>query len=171
MQVPPWKQAPLSIGFPRPEYWSGLPCPPPGDLPKPGIESRSPALQADSLPAELPGKPKPRTVDSNTYYSVTFTCFTFRGTWVHIQVTRTFNEGQTQEERTGLGLRYQDTHAHTHSKSKPIPKGSLWYNSGAALSQAAACSGIHPNLNSLPRNWTWVACMKTRNPSHPTSPG
>ena len=81
--------------FSRPEYWSGLPCPPPGDLPNPGIESRqcrqilyclshqgsprilkwvaysfsggssqptikpeSPALQADSLPAELPGKPK-----------------------------------------------------------------------------------------------------------------
>ena len=42
--------------FSRPEYWSGLPFPSPGDLPKPGIEPRSPALQADSLPAELPGK-------------------------------------------------------------------------------------------------------------------
>ena len=38
--------------------WSGLPCPSPGDLPNPGIEPRSPALQADSLPAELPGKSK-----------------------------------------------------------------------------------------------------------------
>ena len=37
--------------------WSGLPCPPPGYLPDPGIEQRSPALQADSLPAKLPGKP------------------------------------------------------------------------------------------------------------------
>ena len=46
------RQAPLSMGFSRPEYWSGLPCPPPGDLPKPGVEPRFPALQADSLPSE-----------------------------------------------------------------------------------------------------------------------
>ena len=53
----PWtvaRQAPLSIGFSRQEYWSGLPCPP---LPNPGIQPRSPALQADSLPSESPGKP------------------------------------------------------------------------------------------------------------------
>ena len=43
-------QAPLSMAFSRQEYWSGLPCPPPGDLPNPGIKPRSPALQADSLP-------------------------------------------------------------------------------------------------------------------------
>ena len=46
-------QAPLSVGFSRQEYWSGLPFPSPGDLPDPGIEPRSPALQADSLPTEL----------------------------------------------------------------------------------------------------------------------
>ena len=46
----------------RQEYWSGLPCPPPGDLPNPGIKPRSPALQADSSPSELPGKPKNTTV-------------------------------------------------------------------------------------------------------------
>ena len=52
------RQAPLSIGgFSREEYWSGLPCPPPGDLPNPETEPRSPALQADSLPSESPGKP------------------------------------------------------------------------------------------------------------------
>ena len=51
------RQAPLSLGFSRQEYWSGLPCPPPGDLPKPGIEPRPPTLQADSLPSETPGKP------------------------------------------------------------------------------------------------------------------
>ena len=39
-------------GFSRQEYWSGLPCPPPGDLPNPGIEPRSPALQVDSLLSE-----------------------------------------------------------------------------------------------------------------------
>ena len=56
----PWTaahQAPLSMGFSRPEYWSGFPCPPPEDLPIPGIEPRSPALQADSLTSEPPAKP------------------------------------------------------------------------------------------------------------------
>ena len=55
-------QAPLSMGFSRQEYWSGLPCPPPGDLPDPGIEPESPeapALKADSFTAEPPGKPSP----------------------------------------------------------------------------------------------------------------
>ena len=55
----PWTvacQVPLSVGFSRQEYWSGLPFPSPGDLHDPGIEPRSPALQADSLPTELPGK-------------------------------------------------------------------------------------------------------------------
>ena len=50
-------QAPLSLGFSRQEYWSGLPCPSPGDLPDPEIKPRAPTLQADSLPAELQGKP------------------------------------------------------------------------------------------------------------------
>ena len=48
-------QAPLSMGFSRQEYWGGLPCPSPGDLSNPGIELRSPGLQADSLPPEPPG--------------------------------------------------------------------------------------------------------------------
>ena len=43
------------MGFSRQEYWSGLPCPPPGDLPDPGIEPRSPASQEDSLPSEPSG--------------------------------------------------------------------------------------------------------------------
>ena len=55
----PWtvaRQAPLSMGFSRQEYWSELPFPSPGDLPDPGIELGSPALQADALPSEPPGK-------------------------------------------------------------------------------------------------------------------
>ena len=54
----PWtvaRQAPLSMGFSRHKYWSGVPCPPPGDLPDPGIEFQSPALRADSFPAEPAG--------------------------------------------------------------------------------------------------------------------
>ena len=57
----PWTvahQAPLSMGFSRQEYWSGLLFPSPGYLPDPGTEPRSSALQADALTSEPPGKPK-----------------------------------------------------------------------------------------------------------------
>ena len=50
-------QAPLTMGFARQEYWSELPFPSAGDLPKPGIKPGFPASQADSLPAEPPGNP------------------------------------------------------------------------------------------------------------------
>ena len=56
----PWTvvhQASPSMGFSRQEYWSRLPVPSPGDLPDPGIEPRSPMLQADTLTSEPPGKP------------------------------------------------------------------------------------------------------------------
>ena len=55
--VTPWTvahQVPLSMGFSRQKYWSGLPCPSPGDLPDPEIEPGSLASQADSLPSEPP---------------------------------------------------------------------------------------------------------------------
>ena len=55
----PWTvahQAPPSMGFSRKEYWSGLTFPSPGDLSNPGIKPRSPALQADALTSEPPGK-------------------------------------------------------------------------------------------------------------------
>ena len=57
--VTPWTaiyQAPLSMGFSRQEYWSGLPFPSPGDPLDPGIEPGSPTLQVDALPSEPPGK-------------------------------------------------------------------------------------------------------------------
>ena len=60
--VIPWTvtyQAPLSMGFSRQEYWSGLPFPSPRNLlPYPTIEPGSPTLQADALPSEPPGKPE-----------------------------------------------------------------------------------------------------------------
>ena len=58
--VTPWTvayQAPPSMGFSRQEYWSGLPFPPPGDLPDPGIEPGPPALEADALTSEPPRNP------------------------------------------------------------------------------------------------------------------
>ena len=59
--VIPWTaahQAPLSMGFSRQEYWSGLPFPSPEDLSDPGIKPRSLALQADALTSEPPGRPR-----------------------------------------------------------------------------------------------------------------
>ena len=70
-------QAPLSAGFPRQEYWSGVPFPPPGNLPDPGIEPRSPTLQAVSSTAcrffltKPPGKP------SGRIYSLLFLCLIY----------------------------------------------------------------------------------------------
>ena len=67
--VTPWTvahQAPLSMEFSRQEYWSRQPFPSPADLPNPGIEAGSPALQADSLPSEPPGKQRMRQLDGIT---------------------------------------------------------------------------------------------------------
>ena len=64
----PWTvayQAPPSMGFSRQECWSGLSFPSPGYLPDPGIEPGPPALQADSLPSEPPGKPSAKTLHLN----------------------------------------------------------------------------------------------------------
>ena len=58
-------QAPLSVGFSRQECWCGLPFPSPGDLPNPGIEPRSPSLQADDLPTEHEGRPIHRCISTN----------------------------------------------------------------------------------------------------------
>ena len=61
----PWTVAcrpPLSMEFSRQEYWNGLPFPSLGDLPNPGIEHRSPALQADSLLTELQGKAEEQSI-------------------------------------------------------------------------------------------------------------
>ena len=61
----PWTvghQAPPSMGFSRQEYWSGMPFPSPGDLPDSGIKPRSPALQADALTSEPPGRHNVQTV-------------------------------------------------------------------------------------------------------------
>ena len=70
----PWTvahQAPLSMGFSRQGYWSGLPCPSPGNLPNPAIEPKSPAFQANSLPSEPPG--------NRTGAGVSFTERRYRG--------------------------------------------------------------------------------------------
>ena len=68
----PWTvvgQAPLSMGFSRQEYWSGLPFPSPRNLPDPGIEPESPELHADSVPSEPPGKHRQQCIYANVTLS------------------------------------------------------------------------------------------------------
>ena len=74
-------QAPLSMELSIQEYWNGLPCPSPRDLPNPGTETWSPKLQADSLPSELQGKP---IVDGKAYWMGLPTKFAEPGAkWKH----------------------------------------------------------------------------------------
>ena len=64
-----WETLVQSLGWEAQEYWSGQPIPSPGDLPDPGIELGSPALQADSLPTELSGEPVLKLkVDLNAWW-------------------------------------------------------------------------------------------------------
>ena len=84
--VTPWnitRLAPLSMEFSQQEYWSGLPFPSPGDLPNPGIEPASPALQSDPFPTDLLGKPT--TIYRSTKISNTQQCKTFNA-WSSNQI-------------------------------------------------------------------------------------
>ena len=70
--VTPWTVAhhvPLSVGFSRQEYWSALPFPSPGDLPDPGIEPRSPTLQADSLQSKPPGNSVMKLLTNTSFFT------------------------------------------------------------------------------------------------------
>ena len=87
----PWivaSKSPLSMGFSRQEYWSGLTFPSPGDLPHPGIESGSPTLQADALPSEPQGKPIRLYLCSSIWPLLTNVLYSiekndFLHSWVH----------------------------------------------------------------------------------------
>ena len=71
-----FSKAPLSMEFSRQEYWNGLPFPSPWDLPNPGIKAWSPALQAYTLPSELPGKPNMNSFEEDRQRSLKF-CYPF----------------------------------------------------------------------------------------------
>ena len=92
-----------SMEFSRPEYWSGQPFPSPGDLPNPGIEPRSPALQADSLPAELQGKLKNTGVGSLSFLQGIF-------------LTKESNRGLLHCRWTLYQLSYQGSHGTVQHK-------------------------------------------------------
>ena len=71
----PWTvacQTPLSMEFSRPEQWSGLLFPSPGNFPEPGMEPESSTLQADSLPCEPPGKPLKKKKKEKRNFNVLF---------------------------------------------------------------------------------------------------
>ena len=84
--VTPWTVAskvPLFMDFSRQEYWSELPLPSPGDLPNPGIEPESPALQMDSLLSGPPGKPRPPGKTINMGF---FVCFSLCTSFVSVKI-------------------------------------------------------------------------------------
>ena len=88
----PWTvacQVPLSIGFSRQEYWSGLPFPSPGHLPEPGIESGSPTFHTDSSPTELPGKP--------SFLGASFPRF---NPWLGIKILQAKGHGLKKKKKT-----------------------------------------------------------------------
>ena len=92
----PWtvaRQTPLSMGFSRQAYWSGLSFPSPGDLPDPGIEPGSPALQADSLLSESPGKPL-----------IIMTILLTRACYLHFKVEETEAEDVMPPQEKGARL-------------------------------------------------------------------
>ena len=73
-------QAPLSMGFSRQAYGSGLPCPPPGDLPNPRVEPHVSQQQAGSLPLVLPGKPY-NIISTCIKYNIIHIFIIIRGAW------------------------------------------------------------------------------------------
>ena len=93
------------MGFSRQEYWSGLPWPPPGDLPDPGIEPRSPELQADSLLTEPSGKPKNTGVGSISLLQGIFP-------------THVLNQGLQHCRRILYQLSYQGSPIYRHTLFK-----------------------------------------------------
>ena len=97
-------QAPLSMGFCRQEYWSGLPYAPPGDLPNPGIEPRPPALQVDSLLSEPPRKPKNTGVGSLSHLQRIF--LTQESNWCLLHCRQFLYHWATQEAHVRKGIYY-----------------------------------------------------------------
>ena len=99
------RQAPLSRGFSRHEYWSGLPFPSPGDLPDSRIEPRSPALQSDSLPTELQGKPASGGEEGNPPQAKQPLAWPLLGWWSLSSLVRSFfQEGERAGASPGLEL-------------------------------------------------------------------
>ena len=98
-------QATLSMGFARQEHWCGLPFPSPGDLPDPGIKSVSSAVQADSLPTELRGKPVIawKNLNISSIYQVCFTDPLCSESWLSVYNACSLSHAELVV-LTGLGV-------------------------------------------------------------------
>ena len=111
--VTPWivaRQAPLSMGFPRQEHWSGLPFPLPGDLPYPGTKPWCPAMQAASLPSEPPGKPWASNPGSLVLKSLCKRCWLISGN-PHSDLILTLQTGKLRHRKVKF-------HAQGHANRK-----------------------------------------------------
>ena len=108
--------------WPRPEYWSGLPCPTPGDFLNPRIEPRSPTLQVDSLPAEPPEKPKNTGVGSLSLLQQIF--LTQELNWCLLHFRWIFHQLSYQEShKSNDSYPYKKTEIWRHSGEKPCENG------------------------------------------------
>ena len=91
--------------FSRQEYWSGSPCPPPGDLPNPGIKHRSPTLQVDSLPAELQEKSKNTGVGSLSLLQWIFPTQELNQDLLHCSIREAHNIKKSEAHQQKIGLK------------------------------------------------------------------
>ena len=118
----PWTvahQAPLFMGFYRPEYWSGWPCSPPGDLPNSGTEPRSSALRADSLSSAPTGKP--RILEWVTYPFSRGTSQRRDQIWVSCIAGGFLTSWATQEAVSHNSMcTHTHTHIHTHTHTHTL---------------------------------------------------
>ena len=135
--VTPWTvahQAPLSMVFFRQGYWSGLPFPSPGDLPDPEIKPGSPALQADALPSEPPGKAESLYCSPETVATL-FICYVCVCAYLVISSTETAR-----------------TVAHEAPLSMGFSRQEYWSRVVIYFSRRS----------SWPRDQTWVSCIAGR---------
>ena len=104
------------MDFSRQEFWSGLPCPPSGDLPNPGIEPRSPTLQADSLSSEPPGKPKNTGVGNLSLFQGLF--LTWKSNWGLLHCREILYQLSYQESPTSNAIWGQNKYLRCHQRMK-----------------------------------------------------
>ena len=143
----PWTiayQSPLSMGFSRQGYWSGLPFPSPEDLPDPGIKPGSPKLQADALPSEPAGKPGPRTERRNQ-------CEKYRGS----RISRGFPGG--------TGGKGPICQCRRHKKFgfcpwvRKIPWRKEWQPTPVFLPGESMNRAWGATVHGVAKSWTWLS--------------
>ena len=141
-------------GLSRQEYWSGLPCPPPEDPPNPGMEPRSPTLQADSLPSEPPGEPKLMHRFSSVQSLSRVRIFATPWTAAH-QASLSFTNSQSFLKLMSIELMMTSNHLifscpffscpQSLPASRPFPMSQVFASGGQSI-------GVSASALFLPRN-------------------